>query len=372
MQILLEALSHPERGLNFIHLAGTNGKGSTAAALDAILREAGFFPGLYTSPHLLDYAERFQVGGRPVSQKILHRNLKPILRWIRRMPRADRPTFFEATTALALKIFRDCQVDFVVWETGLGGRLDATNLVRPELCLLTSLGKDHEEILGEGWARIGAEKAGILKRGVPVFSAPWPPQAEKVLAAKAKQLRCSWRVVAPLARTADRLPLLGAHQRQNLALAVAAARYLGFPDRIIGRGLARTRWPGRFFLWQKNPRIVVDGAHNEEGVRAACQTWREVYGGAPGRVIFGCLRDKPADLMLAQIRRGRTELWGVALQDARGSDPLGWGVRPSRYFSNVKEALEANSANPVRGGTLILGSLVLAGAVLAVRQDGPP
>ena len=372
MQTLLEALGHPERGLNFIHLAGTNGKGSTAAALDAILREAGFFPGLYTSPHLLEYGERFQVGGRPVSQKILHRNLKPILRLIRRMPRADRPTFFEATTALALKIFRDCQVDFVVWETGLGGRLDATNLVRPELCLLTSLGKDHEEILGEGWARIGAEKAGILKRGVPVFSAPWPPQAEKVLAAKVKQLRCFWRVVAPLARTADRLPLLGAHQRQNLALAVAAARYLGFPDRIIGRGLARTRWPGRFFLWQKNPRIVVDGAHNEEGVRAACQTWKEVYGSAPGRVIFGCLRDKPADRMLARIRRAQTELWGVALQDARSSDPLGWGVRPSRYFSNVKEALEANSANPVRGGTLILGSLVLVGAVLAVGQDGAP
>jgi dihydrofolate synthase/folylpolyglutamate synthase len=208
MQTLLEALGHPERGLNFIHLAGTNGKGSTAAALEAILCEAGFFPGLYTSPHLLEYGERFQVGGRPVSQKILHRNLKPVLRLIRRMPRADRPTFFEATTALALKIFRDCQVDFVVWETGLGGRLDATNLVRPELCLLTSLGKDHEEILGEGWARIGAEKAGILKRGVPVFSAPWPPQAEKVLAAKVKQLRCFWRVVAPLARTTDRLPLL--------------------------------------------------------------------------------------------------------------------------------------------------------------------
>ena len=161
--------------------------------MDGILREAGFFPGLYTSPHLVDYRERFQLGGQPVSREILQKNLAPILRLIRRMPRAGRPTFFEATTALALKIFRDCQVDFVVWETGLGGRLDATNLVRPELCLLTSLGKDHEEILGEGWARIGAEKAGILKRGVPVFSAPWPPQAEKVLAAKVKQLKCSWR-----------------------------------------------------------------------------------------------------------------------------------------------------------------------------------
>ena len=361
-------MGYPERGLNFIHLAGTNGKGSTAAALDGILREAGFFPGLYTSPHLVDYRERFQLGGQPVSREILLKNLAPILRLIRRMPRSVRPTFFEATTALALKIFRDCQVDFVVWETGLGGRLDATNLVRPELCLLTSLGKDHEEILGEGWARIGAEKAGILKRGVPVFSAPWPLAAQRVLSAKVKQLGCPWRVVEPLAKTTDRLPLVGRHQRQNLALAVAAARYLGFPDRIIGRGLARTRWPGRFSLWQKNPRIVVDGAHNEEGVRAAWQTWNEIYGTPPARVIFGCLRDKPVDRMLAQIRRARTELWGVALQDPRGSDPLSWGVHPTRYFLSVREALEADRANPLRGGTLILGSLVLVGEVLAFRD----
>ncbi|NDC00825.1 MAG: bifunctional folylpolyglutamate synthase/dihydrofolate synthase, partial [Verrucomicrobia bacterium] len=174
MRRLLQRLGHPERGLNFIHIAGTNGKGSTAAAVDSILRAAGFTPGLYTSPHLVDFRERFRVGGRPVDPSVLERELRPLLRHIRRMPAADRPTFFEAATALALGIFRAARVDFVVWETGLGGRLDATNVVKPELCLLTSLGRDHEEILGSGFGRIGREKAGILKRGVPVFSAPWP------------------------------------------------------------------------------------------------------------------------------------------------------------------------------------------------------
>ena len=171
MRWLLARLGHPERDLNFIHIAGTNGKGSTAAALDSILRAAGFTPGLYTSPHLVNFRERFRVGGEPVNSHRLERELKPILRILRQTPVAQRPTFFEAATALALKIFRSAGVDFVVWETGLGGRLDATNVVSPELCLLTSLGRDHEEILGEGYGNIGWEKAGILKPRVPVFSA---------------------------------------------------------------------------------------------------------------------------------------------------------------------------------------------------------
>lgn len=134
MRKLLKKLGHPEAGLNFIHLAGTNGKGSTAAALDAILRGAGFFSGLYTSPHLVDFRERFRVGGNWVGEKALRKSLAPLIRIIDGMPWKQRPTFFEATTALALKIFREVRVDFVVWETGLGGRLDATNIVLPELC----------------------------------------------------------------------------------------------------------------------------------------------------------------------------------------------------------------------------------------------
>jgi len=364
MRRLLQRLGHPERGLNFIHIAGTNGKGSTAAAVDSILRAAGFTPGLYTSPHLVDFRERFRVGGRPVDPSVLERELRPLLRHIRRMPAADRPTFFEAATALALGIFRAARVDFVVWETGLGGRLDATNVVKPELCLLTSLGRDHEEILGSGFGRIGREKAGILKRGVPVFSAPWPPAAHRVLDRRAKSLRCPWKIVRPLAP--GRFPLKGKHQRQNAALAVAAARYLSFPESLIGRGLAQTRWPARFMELRKKPRLVLDGAHNAEGVAAALRTWRASHGSGPARVIFGCLKDKAVGPMLQKIRRECGQLWGVILPGARGSDPLAWPLSPDRFFVSVAEAMDEEKRNP--RDTLVLGSLVLAGEVL--RQRG--
>ena len=364
MRKLLRQLGQPERGLNFIHIAGTNGKGSTAAAIDSILRAAGFFSGLYTSPHLVDFRERFQCGGTVVAEAVLQRNLRILIRKISKWPKRGRPTFFEATTVLALQIFREVKVDLVVWETGLGGRLDATNVVGPECCVLTSLGRDHEAVLGRGWKNIGREKAGILKRGVPVFSAPWPKAARGVLAQAARRLGCPWQVVRPLRKGRDRWPLAGAHQRQNLALAVAVARYLGFPDSIVARGLDRTSWPGRFMSLKGRPRRVLDGAHNREGVRAALATWREQFGGEPTRVIFGCLRDKPAEEMLREIRETGAQVWGVQLRDARGGDPLEWKIRPDRLWKSVAEAMEEDREVPVEGGTFILGSLVLVGEVM--------
>ena len=363
MRRLLDRLGHPERGLNFIHIAGTNGKGSTAAALDSILRAAGFFPGLYTSPHLVDFRERIKLGGLPVDRKRLEWELRLLLRVIRKMPPSQRPTFFEAATGLALRIFRSAAVDFVVWETGLGGRLDATNVVEPELCLLTSLGRDHEEILGPGYANIGREKAGILKRGVPVFSAPWPAVARRVLARRARALRCPWKIVRPLAQGS--FSLAGRHQRQNAALALAAAHYFSFPEKVIARGLGQTRWPARFMVLRKKPRLVLDGAHNEQGVQAALETWREGFRRGPERVIFGCLKDKAIAPMLHALRKAAAEVWGVALPGWRGSDPLTWPVAPDRYFRTVEEALAEERIRP--RDTLILGSLVLAGEVLRAR-----
>ncbi|NDD81575.1 MAG: hypothetical protein EBZ53_03250 [Verrucomicrobia bacterium] len=363
MRRLLDRLGHPEKDLNFIHIAGTNGKGSTAAALDSILRTAGFTPGLYTSPHLVDFRERFRIGGVPVHGKPLEAELNPLIRIIQKTPTSLKPTFFEATTALALKIFRSAGVDFVVWETGLGGRLDATNVVQPELCLLTSLGRDHEEILGSGYANIGREKAGILKRGVPVFSAPWPAEARRILAARAKSLRCPWKIVRPLARGSFFLE--GNHQRQNGALAVAAARYLAFPEFIVQRGLKKTCWPARFMTLRKNPVLVLDGAHNEQGVEAALQTWKTKQGRGPERVIFGCLQDKAVKPILQKIRKTKAELWAVALPGPRGSDPLTWPVTPDRFFRCSAEAMDEERKSPK--ATLVLGSLVLAGEVLRVR-----
>ncbi len=364
MRLLLDRLGHPERDLNFIHIAGTNGKGSTAAALDSILRAAGFFPGLYTSPHLVDFRERFRLGGKMVETGVLEQEMKPVLRVITALAPAKRPTFFEASTGLALRIFRSAGVDFVVWETGLGGRLDATNVVQPELCLLTSLGRDHEEILGHGYASLGREKAGILKKGVPVYSAPWPAAARRVLARQAKRLQCPWKVVRPL--PPGRFALLGAHQRQNAALAAAAARYFSFPDFILHRGLRETRWPARFMILRKNPLLVLDGAHNEQGVQAALRTWKSTQPQGPARIIFGCLKDKAVKTMLGRIRAGGGELWGVALPGPRGSDPLTWPVSPDRFFFSVEDAMTEEKKSP--RSTLVLGSLVLAGEVLRGRR----
>ena len=371
MRQLLHLLHHPEQGLNFIHIAGTNGKGSVAAALDSILREAGFCPGLYTSPHLVDFRERFRIGGRLVSEKVLQKNTSAVIRVVQKLNLQNRPTLFEAATGIALRIFREEKVDFVVWETGLGGRLDATNVICPELCLLTSLGRDHEEILGRGFARIGAEKAGILKRGVPVFSAPWPPEAARILQQRARRLRCPLRFVRPVPPGYGSNRLLGKHQRWNLSLAREAGRYLGFPDRWIQRGLWHTDWPGRFQILDHKRRLVLDGAHNFEGVRSALQTWRERFGSSPGRVIFGCLKDKPAREMLVEIKKTGAKIWGVHLPDARSSDPLRWEIHPTRIFPTVRATLESVRMEPIAGGTLILGSLVLAGEVLRERGWSP-
>ena len=360
---MLARLGHPERDLNFIHIAGTNGKGSTAAALDSILRAAGFTPGLYTSPHLVDFRERFRIGGHPAAPAQIEGELRAVLAAIRKLRLSERPTFFEAATVLALRIFRSAGVDFVVWETGLGGRLDATNVVNPELCLLTSLGRDHEEILGHGYRNIGREKAGIVKRGVPVFSAPWPAEAKRVLAQRVRQLRCPWKVIRPLA--AGDFSLTGKHQRQNAALAAAAARYLSFPEFIIRRGLLRTKWPARFMVLRKNPLLVLDGAHNEQGVEAALQTWQQIAGKGPERFIFGCLKEKAVAAMLRKIRKTGGQLWGVALPGPRGSDPLSWPVSPDRFFGSAAEAMEEEKKSPRT--TLVLGSLVLAGEVLRGR-----
>ncbi|NCY21473.1 hypothetical protein EBX31_05910 [bacterium] len=311
------------------------------------------------------------MGGRWVSPIVLRKNTEAVIRVIQGLPHRERPTLFEAATAIALRIFREERVDFVVWETGLGGRLDATNVVSPELCLLTSLGRDHEEILGRGYAKIGREKAGILKRGVPFFAVPWPKEAAKILHREARKLRCPWKVVRPLPAGIQAPHFMGQHQRWNLSLAREAGRYLGFPDRWIRRGLIRAEWPGRFQILRTRPPLVLDGAHNPEGVRVALQTWREKFGKFPGRIIFGCLKDKPADEMLGMVKKTGARIWGVALPGKRGSDPLGWKIQPTRIYADGVSAIKADQGEPALGGTLICGSLVLAGEVLQQRGWRP-
>lgn len=366
---LLAAAGDPHEKLRFLHVAGTNGKGSTCAMMDAVLRAAGHRSGLYTSPHLTDFRERIRVNGVMIPEEAAAEGLTLLREAAASWDHA--PTFFEIATVLAAWWFARENVDYVVWETGMGGRLDATNAVAPEVCVLTPVGLDHQEWLGGTLALIAAEKAGILKRGVPAVCAPQKDEVRAVFAGRAAE------VAAPLTFIeapwdSGPVGLAGAHQKWNAALAVAALRTarLDVSDEAARRGLANVVWPGRF--QRVGGDLVIDGAHNPAAVSALVATWREVFGGKRGRLVFGALRDKDASQILALLRPIADEIWLVPVSGARGASVA--ELRPAAEaagFSIVHEASVSAALTEARaagGPVLVTGSLFLAGEVLALLE----
>jgi dihydrofolate synthase/folylpolyglutamate synthase len=360
---LLAALSHPERACRFLHIAGTNGKGSTCAMLDAILRAEGHRTGLYTSPHLVSFRERIRVNG----EKIPEADVARILTWLRDATSGwdHAPTYFEIATALALRHFADAGAEFVVLETGMGGRLDSTNAVTPIVSVITPIAMDHAQWLGNTLAKIAAEKAGILKPGVPAVSAVQEPEAACVLEARARE------VGAPLEFVNEpvELPLglYGRHQRWNAALAVAAVRAAGLSiaDAAIRQGLATVRWPGRF---QKlGDRFVLDGGHNPHAAAQLVQTWHEEFGVERPLVIFGALGDKDYVAMLETLAAITAEVWIVPVRSARAISPetlAAAAPMPARVFESLEAALAGAARQDRR--VLVTGSLFLLGEVLEI------
>ncbi|MCA9601034.1 MAG: bifunctional folylpolyglutamate synthase/dihydrofolate synthase, partial [Myxococcales bacterium] len=282
----LGRLGHPERHLRFVHVAGTNGKGSVSAMVASCLRAAGFRTGLFTSPHLHRWVERIQINGRPLSKTAAAAAISEVAEAFD-APRAPVLSFFETTFAAALVAFRNAETDIVVLETGLGGRLDATNVVVPEVSVITGVALDHQRYLGPTLARIALEKAGILKRGVPAISGVRDRSARAVVRTEAKRRRCPLKEldsdfgadgIADLwcgahTLTDVELGLPGEHQHSNAALAYATLLELrahGFdvPDRAIRHGLRAVRWPCRLEWLEGRPRVLLDAAHNPEGARA--------------------------------------------------------------------------------------------------------
>jgi dihydrofolate synthase/folylpolyglutamate synthase len=367
-RLLLAALGDPQERLRFVHVAGTNGKGSTCAMLDAILRADGVRSGLYTSPHLMDFRERIQLDGTLIPEAAVAEGLTKLRQACGEWEQA--PTFFELATVLAAWWFAQEKTDLVVWETGMGGRLDATNAVRPLVTAITPIGLDHREWLGPDLASIAAEKAGIFKPGVPAVSAPQEASARLVLEEKARE------VGAPLTFVTTPCPdpvgLPGEHQRWNAALALAAldAAGLAVADEARRTGLAGVQWPARF--QQVEPRLVVDGAHNEPAVRVLVATWRELFGAAKARLVFGVMKDKDVATILALLHGIADEIWLVPVRSER-SCPLDEladlaaraGFR-TIHRGDVGPALGAarSSDEPV----LVTGSLFLAAEVLALLQ----
>ncbi len=313
---LLERLDNPQRQLRIIHIAGTNGKGSTAAALANIFKQAGIKAGLYTSPHLHSFTERVRVDTRQIAEADVVR----LTDELRPHAEALRTTFFEFTTALALLYFQRCGCEWAVLETGLGGRLDATNVVTPELCLITPIAHDHNAYLGATLAEVAAEKAGIFKPGVPVISSRQQLEVQAVLQARATELELplfnagrdyDWESVADgfsfsgfgcrLSQLQPQLP--GIHQHQNLALALAAAAWLGhqgvaLPEAALQHGIEQTRWPGRLEWFADD--ILLDGAHNPAGAQVLATYLQQRQLGKL-HLVVGLKADKQAAELLLPL-----------------------------------------------------------------------
>ncbi|MGB7731589.1 MAG: folylpolyglutamate synthase/dihydrofolate synthase family protein [Candidatus Acidiferrum sp.] len=325
--VLLERLGRPDRAYPTIHIAGTNGKGSTAAFVESILRCAGFRTGLNTSPHLERINERFRINGEEIGDEVFAETFTRIHSVIEELLAEGKlrahPTYFECVTALAFEVFARQRVEFGVIEVGLGGRLDATNIITPVVSVITRIDFDHENFLGHSLREIAREKAGILKHGVPVVSTPQLPEAREVLLGRAVELYCTVvetakafcieeesmeggcvrADVTELAAgtqfsVAPQLP--GRFQLENALNAVACARLLqakGFrvSEENIERGIAETQWPGRLEKLQSRPDVYLDGAHNPGAARELARFLEENFAGRRVFLIYGAMRDKAVD-----------------------------------------------------------------------------
>ncbi len=311
MQTLLGELGNPERGQRFVHVAGTNGKGSTCAMIANVLRHAGIATGLYTSPHLMEPTERIQVNGAALSEGEFAQVFESVHEAAETLLRRDQidahPSYFETVTAMALLTFRDrCEVS--VMEVGLGGRLDATNVIAPELTVITPVSYDHESFLGNTIESIAAEKAGILKPGVPVILARQEAAAETIVARRAAEVACEVNRTAEvevadvranaresrfrIAEVEYECGLPGRDQIENAKTVILACERLGCSTAAIQAGLRDVQWPGRLEFMSQNPDFVLDGAHNPAGAAALASYIREFCKDRQVWLVYGAMRDK--------------------------------------------------------------------------------
>jgi dihydrofolate synthase / folylpolyglutamate synthase len=357
-----------------IHVAGTNGKGSVCAMIDSISRAQGYRTGLFTSPHLVTFRERIRVNGDMISKDAVADGLTTIGNLVAKWD--PHPTFFEVVTALALRHFSNTRIEIVILETGLGGRLDATNAIQSNISVITPVDFDHEKWLGKTISEIAAEKAGIIKQGVPVVSASQRPEAEKEIRACAAKRRAPLEFVTKSYELTP-IALAGFHQKQNAAVAIAALRAakIDVDDSAIMRGLSSIDWPARFQRWDE--RTIIDGAHNPAAARTLTETWRESFGPQRATLILAILSDKNLSgicealapigdsVLLPKIRSERAVNPGILAQTLSAITPS----LPCSITTSVGEALELAGMKP--SPILVTGSLHFAGEVLAHLRGEP-
>lgn len=385
---LLEKLNNPQNGLKFIHIAGTNGKGSTSAMLESVLRAAGYKTGLFVSPYIKHFNERICVSGKPVSDDALALATAAVRPFADSME--DAPTEFELITAIGLWHFLKEACDVVVLETGMGGRLDSTNVIdEPLASVITGIAMDHTAFLGDTIEAIATEKAGIIKKGAPVVWGGHDTTAREVIAQRAREL------CAPFAASEDtpmtvremtlsgtlvdygthtdiRIPLLGTYQPQNLATVLTAidvlrARGLCLPEEAVKKGLANVRWRGRFERLCDDPLIFSDGAHNPEGIAAAVQGIKHYFKDRPVALISGVMADKDYTDMARMLSQVACRVFTLtpdnprSLPAAQYADVFrGVGV-PAEAHDCASEAVAAAVAFARKTGTPVfsLGSLYM-------------
>ena len=352
----------------FIHVAGTNGKGSVCALAAAICTAAKRRTGLYTSPHLVSFRERIRLGPNQIPEEHVAEWLTKIRGIIEGWEHT--PTFFEITTALALAWFQQQDAEIVILETGLGGRLDATNIVTPVVSVITPIGLDHTQHLGVTLAEIAGEKAGIIKPGVPVLSSPQPPEAGAVIHAAAEAAGARLKFITePLGKDFP-LALAGSHQRRNASLAFAAIIEGGLrPEpRVVHAAFAKAEWPARF--QRADDRTVIDGAHNPHAAAQLAATWREEFGDEKATLILGILADKDACGVVAALMPIAAQIICTPVRSPRALAPaqLAEIIHAQSPATGVSVAGSLDAAlaeaRTNDGRILIAGSLFLAGETL--------
>lgn len=399
MHVLLRELGDPQKELRFVHIAGTNGKGTVAALTASVLRQAGYRTGLTISPYVLEFRERFQINGEMIPKRMLAVLAGQVMDAARRI--SDRggvlPVQFEIVTAIALLWFAREKCDIVVMETGLGGRFDATNAVENTLvAAVTCIGLDHTELLGETLTEIAGEKAGIFKPGCTVVCYPeQPPEALAVLRAQAEELGCEWVRPEPEDLTCFKgralenpldyggyrvdLPFPGKHQANNAAMAVEICLALwrkGFSisDDAILQGLAQAQLPARIEVLCRHPLVVLDGSHNPDGVRALAGTLAESGYGEDCRLVgvMGVLKEKNVTAMLEELQSSFDKVFAVTPDSPRAL-PAAELADLARYYFDVEACADLRGALKKAlaedcQGIVICGSLYLAAEARPLLQ----
>jgi len=413
MRAMLEQLGNPHEGLEIVHIAGSKGKGSVCNMLECTLESCGYTTGVFTSPHLVDVRERVRIGGHPISEALFDRSLEVCRDAARAIEKEHgAATYFELITAMSFVVFAQEAVDFVVLETGIGGRLDCTNVVRPRVCGLTSIHLEHTQILGKTLAEIAAQKAGIMKRGITTISTSQGDEVKEVFIQHAKENGSTLEFLGegvaysrrfqsgdgrgPHARIcvgdeADgfehmAVPLLGMHQADNCGLVLAIIielRRCGYElhERMVAAGFEQIRKHGRLEEIYSDPRILIDGAHTPESVRETLKAVGAHFNYDSLIVIFGCAMDKDLEGMLDQLDRGADKVFFTKASDnPRAVEPerlqtlfAGNHSVMSEPKASVKDAINdaVRAVRALAGNDLILliGSFYIAGEAKALFEE---